>query len=195
MKNKMQGCRIGLFVLTATAATALLAQQDLEGAGEQLSPMEAQYERALIRELQDRYGVVHDFGSPEEYASLFTDDGAIASGEGPPLVQGREALLAFAKRDQERWHGEPAADGSTSSIMRHLISNSEVELTGPDSASGMSYVTTLVQKGEVGPAILSVGRYVDEYRKQDGEWRISRRIIKMDFGDQDLALRLGFRSE
>jgi hypothetical protein len=29
-------------------------------------------DRTLIRELMDRYGIVHDSGTPEEYADLFT---------------------------------------------------------------------------------------------------------------------------
>src|SRR5689334_14244997 len=37
-------------------------------------------ERTLIRELMDRYGSVHDSGTPEEYADLFTADGEIATG-------------------------------------------------------------------------------------------------------------------
>ena len=33
-------------------------------------------------------------------------------------------------------------------------------------------MTTVVRKGDVGPAILSISRYVDRYVKADGQWRI-----------------------
>ena len=150
-------------------------------------------DRTLIRELMDRYGVVHDSGSPEEYADLFTADGEIAVAPGAPaIVKGREALMAQARRDHERFGTEPAAGGGTTSIMRHLISNSQITLTGADTATGTCYVTTVVKKGDVGPAILGISRYTDSYTKQDGKWRIKRREITTEFGNGELARQLGF---
>jgi hypothetical protein len=150
-------------------------------------------DRTLIRELMDRYGIVHDSGTPEEYADLFTADGEIAvAAGGPAIVKGRQALLAQARRDHERFSTEPAAGGKTTSIMRHLISNSQITLTGPDSATGTCYVTTVVKKGDVGPDILSISRYTDRYAKKDGEWRIQRREITIEFGNSALGKQLGF---
>ncbi len=55
--------------------------------------MQAIADRTLIRELMDRYGIVHDSGSPEEYADLFTDDGEIAVAPGgPAIVKGRRGV-------------------------------------------------------------------------------------------------------
>lgn len=147
-------------------------------------------ERMLIRELMDRYGVVHDSGTPEQYADLFTADGEIASG-GRVLVKGREALLGQARRDHERY-SEKQPNGTTTSIMRHLISNAEITITGPDTATGSCYVTTMVKKGDVGPAVLSISRYEDRYVKQDGHWRIQHRDILLEFGNSELARSMGF---
>jgi hypothetical protein len=158
------------------------------------SPDEALLEiadRTLIRELMDRYGTVHDSGTPDEYADLFTADGEIAIGGGPVLVKGREALMGQARRDHDRF-GETDANGRWTSIMRHLISNAEIELTGDTTAEGTCYVTTVVRKGDVGPAILSISRYVDRYVKADGRWRISRREIFLEFGNAELAAQMGF---
>ena len=149
-------------------------------------------DRVQILNLINRYGAVHDFGRPEEYADLFTADGEISVGDGPSIVKGRDALVAQAKSDHERFSGDPGPDGKTSSIMRHLISNAQVTLTGSDSAVGQSYVTTIVQKGDLGPAILSVGRYQDRFVKQNGEWRIAHRKIIIDFGNSELGKKLGF---
>ena len=157
--------------------------------------LQAIADRTLIRELMDRYGIVHDSGSPEEYADLFTADGEIAVAPGgPAIVKGREALLAQARRDHERFGNEPVANGKTTSIMRHLISNAQITLTGADIATGYCYVTTVVKKGAIGPAILSVSRYTDRYARQDGQWRIQRREITIEQGNAELGKQLGFGS-
>jgi hypothetical protein len=152
-------------------------------------PQQQVIERMLVRELMDRYGVVHDSGTADEYADLFTADGEIASG-GRVLVKGREALLAQARRDHDRY-GETDANGRWSSIMRHLISNPQVRITGAGTAEGTCYVTTVVKKGDIGPAILSISRYVDRYVKVDGQWHIQHREIALEFGNSELAAKTG----
>lgn len=147
-------------------------------------------DRTLIRELMDRYGTVHDSGTPDEYADLFTSDGEIATG-GRVLVKGREALMAQAQRDHDRF-GETDANGRWTSIMRHLIGNAQIEVTGDGTAEGTCYVTTVVRKGDVGPAILSISRYVDRYVKASGQWRIAHREIFLEFGNAELAVQMGF---
>lgn len=52
---------------------------------------------------------------------------------------------------------------------------------------------TLINDAGTEPAILSFGRYEDRYRKENGEWRIAHREIKLDFGNQELGKKLGFR--
>ena len=180
---KIPASRIFATLLFLTASSGLAAADS----------MQAIADRLLIRELMDRYGIVHDLGSPEEYADLFTADGeiAVATG-GPAIVKGRQALLAQARRDHERFGNEPGADGKPTSIMRHLIGNAQITLTGADTATGTCYVTTVVKKGDVGPAILSISRYTDRYAKQDGEWRIQRREITIEFGNGALGKQLGF---
>lgn len=156
------------------------------------SALQQAVDRIEIRELMDRYGTVHDSGTPDEYADLFTPDGEIAIGGGPVVVKGREALQAQARRDHERY-GVTDAQGRWSSIMRHLISNAQVTLTGEGTAEGNCYVTTVVRKDGVGPAILSISRYVDRYVRTDSGWRIQNRQIFLEFGNDELAVSMGFR--
>ncbi len=171
-------------LLLLLAAPAMLCAAD---------SLQAIADRTLIRELMDRYGLVHDSGTPEEYADLFTADGEIAVAPGgPAIVKGRQALMAQARRDHERFGTEPAANGKTTSIMRHLISNAQITLTGADTAIGTCYVTTVVKKGDIGPTILSISRYTDRYAKQDGQWRIQRREITIEQGNGELGKQLGF---
>lgn len=150
-------------------------------------------DRFALTELMDRYGVVHDFGTPQEYADLFTEDGEIATGNGPVLVKGRAALMAQARRDHERFAGPKQADGTSSSIMRHIITNRVVHLTGRGQAQGSSYVITLINDQTHGPQILSFSRYEDRYLKMKGIWRIAHRTIIMESGNPELAKKLGFR--
>jgi len=149
-------------------------------------------DRLQIYELMDRYGVVHDFGTPEEYAALFTPDAEIAVASGQTVAKGHDALVAMAARDHQRFGGPPTADGKDALIMRHVISNRMVELTGKDAARGSSYVTTLIKTPDNGLAVLSIGRYEDEYVRRAGVWRISKRRILLDIGDQKLGKQLGF---
>ena len=175
--------RIVLTLLLLTVAGAVVAADAMQDIAD----------RTLIRELMDRYGIVHDSGTPEEYADLFTADGEIAVAPGgPAVVKGRQALIAQARRDHERFGNEPAANGKTTSIMRHLISNAQITITGPGTATGTCYVTTVVKKGDVGPSILSISRYTDRYVKQNDEWRIQRREITIEFGNRTLGKQLGF---
>lgn len=148
-------------------------------------------DRFEIMELMDRYGVVHDFGTPEEYADLFTDDGEISIGNAPALIKGRPALIAQARRDHERF-GVPGAGGN-SSIMRHVITNRVVRLTSNAEAQGSSYVITLINDKIAGPQILSFSRYEDRYRKVKGTWRIAHCSITIDSGNSELGKKLGFR--
>jgi hypothetical protein len=182
-------------ILTPVAifAALLLGSGITPAAQPAADAVQAVVDRTLIRELMDTYGVVHDMGTPEEYADLFADDGEIATG-GPGGIKGRQALIAQARRDHERFDVEKGADGKPTSIMRHLISNAQITLTGPNTANGTCYVTTVVKKGAVGPAILSISRYLDSYTKKDGRWRIQRREIKLEFGNSELAKELGFTS-
>lgn len=174
------------WILVAVAGCALATATPAANTGGTLA------DRQMVLELMDRYGIVHDFGSPEDYAALFTADGEISVGKAPPIVKGRDQLLAMARRDHERFVKLKAADGSVSSIMRHLISNREIRSIGKDEADGSCYVTTIVKDGDNGPAMLSVGRYIDHYRKEGGVWRIARRSIAMDYGNSALGKRLGF---
>lgn len=150
-------------------------------------------ERFLIMELMDRYGIVHDLGTPEEYAALFTDDAAINAGNGTTLVKGRDGLIKQAQQDHDRFGKFQGDDGRTSSIMRHVITNRQVELTGRSTAEGSSYVITLIIDRATGPHVFSVSRYLDRYRKVKGKWLIEQRTIIGESGNADLARQFGFR--
>ena len=65
----------------------------------------------------------------------------------------------------------------------HQISNVRIWIDGPDKARSESYVdATLRRIDEEGKTfdIRNCGRYVDEWEKRDGEWRIAKRQYLVD---------------
>jgi hypothetical protein len=147
-------------------------------------------ERFLIHELQSRYALAHDLTDPDLYAAVFTEDAELY-GTGRLLAKGREALRATGVNDRKRFNAG-AADGERSfGALRHVITNSVIDLTGETTAKGVCYVQTIVMRPGGGPEIMSLGRYEDEYRKVDGEWLISKREIVMDMGNSELVSATG----
>ena len=151
-------------------------------------------DRFLINELQSRYALAHDLTDPAMYASVFTEDAELY-GAGRLLAKGRQALHAIGVNDRKRFNAG-AKDGERSfGALRHVITNSVIELDGDTTATGVCYVMTVVNRPERGPEILSVGRYEDEYRKVDGEWLIAKREIVMDMGNSELGKATGLFGE
>ena len=148
-------------------------------------------DRSEIANLMMHYGEVHDFGTPEEYAALFTEQGEIAIGD-QVVVKGHDKLVDQAVRDHEKYTVS-LPGGQTTFLMRHLITNTVVQSLNGDRATGSSFVTTIIRDGEEGPKILSIGRYVDTFERQQGKWKIARRVISIDFGNPELGRKYGFQ--
>jgi hypothetical protein len=151
-------------------------------------------DRFLIHELQSRYALAHDLTDAAMYAAVFTEDAELF-GAGRLLAKGRDALHAIGVNDRKRFNAA-AKDGERSfGALRHVITNSVIELAGDSAATGICYVLTVVNRPERGPEILSVGRYEDEYRKVDGAWLIAKRTIVMDMGNAELGKATGLFGE
>jgi len=147
-------------------------------------------ERFRITELMNRYAWVHNLTEPEGYANLFTKDGEFVGG-GVVVAKGHDALLALAKKDREDYNPGAAAGKRSFMAMRTIITNPIVTLNADGTASGSCYVQIVVQKAGVGPQILAQGRYEDNYRKEDGEWKIARRETFLDMTNMALAKEVG----
>jgi hypothetical protein len=124
------------------------------------------------------------------YAGVFTEDAELYSG-GRMLAKGREAFHAIGVNDRKRFNAGAAEGERSFGALRHVITNAVIELTGGTTATGVCYVMTVVMRPEGGPEILSLGRYEDEYRKVDGEWLISKRVIVLDMGNSELGAATG----
>src|SRR5690606_15964555 len=147
-------------------------------------------ERFLIQELQSRYALAHDLTDADMYAAVFTEDAELY-GAGRMLAKGREALHAIGVNDRTRFNAGAKDDERSFGALRHIVTNSVIDLTSDTTATGFCYVMTIVVRPGGGPEILSLGRYEDEYRKVDGEWLIARREIVMDMGNSALGEATG----
>jgi len=165
-----------LLAVTATASFAAGTEQAIE--------------RFLIQELQSRYALAHDLTDPALYAAVFTEDAEL-HGSGRLLAKGRAALHAIGVNDRKRFNAGAAATERSFGALRHVITNSVIELRSATTAKGVCYVLTIVNRPDRGPEILSVGRYEDEYRKVEGEWLIAKREIIMDMGNSELGKATG----
>ena len=109
----------------------------------------------------------------EETISRFTDD-IVADFSGFPLAEGREQVEEFYTQ----------AVPALLSYSQHSVSNDVIDITG-DSATGLWYVTCPVMFTEASPLGraapgLIVGRYEEDYVKQDGLWKWRRIVALLD---------------
>ncbi|MCP5146411.1 MAG: nuclear transport factor 2 family protein [Gammaproteobacteria bacterium] len=107
------------------------------------------------------------------------------------LAKGRLAMFAIGESDRKRFNAGAAEGERSFGVMRHVVTNSVVDLTGADTANAICYVTTILNQEGFGPQILGIGRYEDEFVKVNGEWLIKRRVIVSDMGNQELAKASG----
>jgi hypothetical protein len=143
-------------------------------------------DRLLIQEVQNRYALAHDLTDPAMYASVFAEDAELVSG-GNVLAKGRDAMYAIGESDRKRFNAGAQPNERSFGVMRHVVTNSVIDITSDTTATAFCYVLTVVNEEGVGPQIMSVGRYEDEFAKVNGQWLISRRLIAMDMGNQELA--------
>ncbi|GGC11440.1 hypothetical protein GCM10011494_32770 [Novosphingobium endophyticum] len=131
--------------------------------------------REAIRDTLARYTTSGDRLKIDAFVSCFTEDGIIEAEKvrrGQAFrFEGRAAIRAW----QERWlAGEGATHGAT--FVRHHLSTSKIDLTGPDSANARTY---WVAWTDIGPD--HAGYYLDILRKVGEDWLIAHRRVRLDW--------------
>lgn len=133
-------------------------------------------ERACERLIID-YTHLVDFGEAARVADLFTTDGVWEAGG--VRMEGQDAIRA----------GFLARQHVARRTSRHVCSNLAVTRTGPDEATGLSYLVNYRHDAASGvaerPAPAGVPKFVGEYhdrfvRTPDG-WRIAHRRCELAF--------------
>ena len=119
-----------------------------------------------IKRLKARYFRTLDYKDWDGFARVFARDGVLEVPEADIVARGREAIVAAVSA--------PLTDARTV----HHGHMPEIEITGPDTARGTWAMFDYVEwprpdSGErVG--ITGYGHYLEEYIREDGEWRIAR---------------------
>ena len=132
-------------------------------------PLSAE-DRLAIREVIARCAWALDTGDVEGFVACFCGDGVMLWDvfDTPDRWEGEAALRHFA----EFFRAQPTSAGR-----QHHVSNTVIE-PAADGARARSYVAVALRQG-AGPHLLNVmGYYEDSFRREEGEWRLSERVIR-----------------
>ncbi|WP_432695560.1 nuclear transport factor 2 family protein [Marinobacterium sp. YM272] len=126
-------------------------------------------DREEIRNLRQHYSFLLDSGNAQRMDEVFTEDAEVKVTVGSMIGLAEikqslaDAYTAFDTRQRKHFP------------FVHAVTNHNITLTGPDSAKGSCYLLDFVtDRDQAQHPFLLVGRYLDEYVRIDGEWRIQR---------------------
>ena len=133
--------------------------------------------RECIRQTMARYNMAGDRLRSEDFIAVFTDDAVLETERVPESdgfrCEGRDAIREWFGRWRSRDRG-PSAQRAT--FIRHHLSTSQVEFSGPDTARARTY---WVAYSDIGPD--HCGYYVDVFRKAGEQWLIAHRKVRLDW--------------
>jgi ketosteroid isomerase-like protein len=134
--------------------------------------------RQSIRHVLASYNMNGDRLKADDLAACFAEDGILESEFSPAATafrhEGRTAIRAwFAGFDRQP---EIAARKRAATFVRHNLTTSLIDVTGPTTAKARSYFAVFT---DIGPD--HAGIYIDEFRKTDGRWLIARRKVRLDW--------------
>lgn len=169
-----------LFLITGLAMPAL-------GKDAQNELLTYLADRAAIQDLMVIYETAHNTTEPDLYRQIFTDDVKIVSPEGKIVLDGIEALVANVKIDRKRFNPDAKEGVRTYSVMRHLVTNMEINVTG-NTATSHCYLLMIANNTPAKkPEIVAMGGYNNDYVKKNGKWRISKLVGYFDWGNDEMA--------
>ena len=167
--------------VAALAAASALAGCNVAATDETAPSAEQQelFDRIAIEDMVTRY--YGNFGkqdAAEDFGAYYTED-AVFDVNGI-VSTGREAIEAFYAESAEEADA-PAAQGT----FHMIISNPVIDVSG-DTATASFFWTGVINTGiQDPPQLLEQGREYDLLVRQDGEWRIKKRVVIADSGLPD----------
>ena len=155
----------GLVAIGTTAALAADASAD---------------DRAAIENLMSRYMYALDTTNPEAYAAVFTEDAELTAGGSTEHGHAEIMKMVQGLKDRLNKDAKPDASGRAFAPFRHIYFDLVLDVDG-NKAKGEAYWQTVMRQpdGQT-PKIAAMGRYEDEFVKQNGKWLISKRAIIND---------------
>jgi len=133
-------------------------------------------DRIAIEDMVTRY--YGNFGkqdAAEEFGTFYTED-AVFDVNGI-VSTGREAIEAFYAESAEEADA-PAAQG----IFHMMISNPVIDVNGDTATAQFMWTGVMNETIEGRPVLFEQGREYDLLVKQDGQWRIKKRVVIADSG-------------
>ena len=122
-------------------------------------------ERQIV-ELVNRYAIALDSQDWDALRSCWADEVDVDYGTGETWSSG-DVLNTFMKE----FH--------SGLITMHMNGNHTIEDRGPGCAAGRTYFKAVLLKPDGSPLMDADGWYDDEFCKIAGEWKISRRHVRM----------------
>jgi len=116
----------------------------------------------LIKRLKYRYIRCLDLKLFDEIGDCFIEDATASYGGGAYTYEGRDAILGFLRSSMS----------STKMLTSHKVHQPEIELTGPDAATGVWALDDTVLLTDMGLSVRGAAYYTDEYVKVGDDWRI-----------------------
>jgi ketosteroid isomerase-like protein len=142
-------------------------------AGEQLDPSEVAALRRLLDERAivdcvNRYARGVDRADLDMVRSAYHPDAVEDHGA---YIGGVDGLVTFLAAAHEPFDG-----------YQRFVTNFSIEVADDGrEAHAESYYLCVLRRDQKGELLANGGRYVDRLEKRDGEWRILRRVVVMDW--------------
>lgn len=134
-------------------------------------------DRAAIEEIFVRYYSGLGSGDPDGFGGFFTDD----------LELDVNGLVARNKEEVARLYRDVAADKpNLTGTFRMILSNLFIELDGDTARARMMWTQTLNDTLKGPPRLIEQGLEYDLLVKQDGRWKIRKRVVIADSGMPDI---------
>jgi hypothetical protein len=167
-------------MLAAIAASGCAtAPAGQSGVAERLQALE---DKEAIHALLERFFEYQETRQIENYANLFAKDGEMILRRGR-TSGGPAGIIASMTRGGSAAGGAanaPAAPAAAPAIrMRHILSNVHVEVKG-DVATAQSRFTLISVGDDNRPRVGGSGRYRDDLVRENGQWKILKRVIYRD---------------
>ena len=131
-----------------------------------------------IEQLKARYFRCVDDKAWDELRSLFTEECRFEM-RAAPHGQAATPGAGVAASDPDGFVAQ-LRERLEAALTVHHGHSPEISITGPDEASGIWPMYTVVRRpaGSPYPSFKGFGRYHERYRRVDGEWRIHEVILE-----------------
>lgn len=126
--------------------------------------------REAIRDLVARYNSYGDSGLFDRMVGLFAPDAVLELRDS--VYTGQDQIRAAFTRTRDRSASRSSAGPA---YLRHCVATHQIDLADATTATGRCYFFVLTTVG-----LDHWGRYLDDYRTIDGEWRFHRRRVLPD---------------